>query len=106
MHRSLLLGACRLIYLRRRGENTSSFEVESVLMSHGALADVAVHAAPSQLSEDYLRVTAVLQANPRLSAAELSDWCVTQWPYFALPRRLGCRGGWQRVRASIAGAHI
>jgi crotonobetaine/carnitine-CoA ligase len=34
-------------YLRRRGENISSFEVESILMSHGALADVAVHAVPS-----------------------------------------------------------
>src|SRR5437763_2569057 len=34
-------------YLRRRGENISSFEIEAVLMSHAALADVAVHAAPS-----------------------------------------------------------
>ena len=50
-------------YLRRRGENISSFEVESVLMSHGALADVAVHAVPSQLSEDDLKVTAVLKDN-------------------------------------------
>ena len=48
-------------YLRRRGENISSFEVESVLMSHGALADVAVHAVPSQLSEDDLKVTAVIK---------------------------------------------
>jgi hypothetical protein len=38
-----------------------------------ALADVAVHAVPRQLSEDDLRVTTVLLANPRLSAAELSE---------------------------------
>ncbi|MGZ4694901.1 MAG: AMP-binding protein, partial [Acidimicrobiales bacterium] len=37
-------------YLRRRGENISSFEVERVLMGHGALADVAVHAVPSELT--------------------------------------------------------
>lgn len=56
-------------------ERTSrGFEVESVMMSHGALADVAVHAVSGQLSEDDLRVAAVLQANPRLSAAELSEW--------------------------------
>jgi carnitine-CoA ligase len=73
MHSSFLLGACRLIYLQGRGENISSFEVERVLMSGGALADVAVHAVPSQLSEDDLRVTAVLHANPRLSAAELLE---------------------------------
>jgi hypothetical protein len=62
-------------------------EGESVLMSHGALADVAVHVVTSQLSEDDLRLTAVLQANPRFSAAELSEWCVTRLPSFALPLR-------------------
>ena len=35
-------------YLRRRGENISSFEVERILMGHGALADVVVHAVPSE----------------------------------------------------------
>ena len=45
-------------YLRRRGENISSFEVESILMGHGALADVAVHAVPSELTEDDLKITA------------------------------------------------
>ena len=32
-------------YLRRRGENIASFEVERILMSQGQLADVAVHAS-------------------------------------------------------------
>ena len=48
-------------YLRRRGENISSFEVESILMGHGALADVAVHAVPSEMTEDDLKITATLQ---------------------------------------------
>jgi crotonobetaine/carnitine-CoA ligase len=73
-------------YLRRRGENISSFEVESILMSHGALADVAVHAVPSQLTEDDLKVTAVLKADQQLSADALFEWCVARLPYFALPR--------------------
>ena len=30
-------------------------------MSHGALADVAVHAVPSELTEDDLKVTATLK---------------------------------------------
>jgi carnitine-CoA ligase len=68
-----------------------SFEVESVLTNHGALADVAVHAVPNQLSGHGLRVIAVLQANQRLSAAELSKWCVTQLPYFAIPRSIEFR---------------
>ncbi len=78
-------------YLRRRGENISSFEVESVLMSHGALADVAVHAVPSVLTEDDLKVTAVVKANEQLSADDLFVWCVAHLPYFALPRYIEFR---------------
>jgi crotonobetaine/carnitine-CoA ligase len=73
-------------YLRRRGENISSFEVERVLMTHGSLADVAVHAVPSQLTEDDLKVTATVKEGASLSEEELFRWCVDQLPYFALPR--------------------
>jgi crotonobetaine/carnitine-CoA ligase len=73
-------------YLRRRGENISSYEVESILMGHGALADVAVHAVPSTLSEDDLKVTATLKPGASLSPEELFRWCIDRLPYFALPR--------------------
>jgi crotonobetaine/carnitine-CoA ligase len=73
-------------YLRRRGENISSFEVESVLMSHGALADVAVCAVPSDLTEDDLKITATLKEGASITEEALFNWCVEQLPYFALPR--------------------
>jgi carnitine-CoA ligase len=73
-------------YLRRRGENISSFEVERILMSHGSLADVAVHAVPSELTEDDLKVTATLKEGVSLTEEELFRWCIDQLPYFALPR--------------------
>jgi carnitine-CoA ligase len=73
-------------YLRRRGENISSFEVERILMSHGQLADVAVHAVPSELTEDDLKVTATLVEGATVSPEELFRWCIDQLPYFALPR--------------------
>jgi crotonobetaine/carnitine-CoA ligase len=73
-------------YLRRRGENISSFEVESVLMSHGKLTDVAVHAVPSPLTEDDLKITAVLGPRAELDEAALFRWCIEALPYFALPR--------------------
>jgi crotonobetaine/carnitine-CoA ligase len=73
-------------YLRRRGENISSFEVESVLMGHGALADVAVHAVPSAMTEDDLKVTATLKADAAVTEEALFRWCIDQLPYFALPR--------------------
>jgi crotonobetaine/carnitine-CoA ligase len=79
-------------YLRRRGENISSFEVERVLMSHGDLADVAVHAVPSPMSEDDLKVTAIVKEGASVTAHELFTWCVDELPYFALPRYIEFRG--------------
>lgn len=78
-------------YLRRRGENISSFEVERILMTHGALADVAVHAVPSELSEDDLKVTATLVAGATLTEEGLFRWAVDELPYFALPRYIEFR---------------
>jgi crotonobetaine/carnitine-CoA ligase len=78
-------------YLRRRGENISSFDVERILMSHGALADVAVHAVPSPLTEDDLKVTATLKEGATVTEAELFTWCVGALPYFALPRYIEFR---------------
>jgi len=78
-------------YLRRRGENISSFEVERVLMGHGQLADVAVHAVPSALTEDDLKITATLEPGASLDEATLFRWCIDALPYFALPRYIEFR---------------
>ena len=78
-------------YLRRRGENISSFEVEAVLMGHGGLADVAVHAVPSPLTEDDLKVTATRKADSELTEEQLYRWCIDELPYFALPRYIEFR---------------
>ncbi|GAA1850925.1 ATP-dependent acyl-CoA ligase [Pseudonocardia ailaonensis] len=71
-------------YLRRRGENISSHEVERVLMRHDGIVDVAVHAVPSDLTEDDVKVTAV-RSDAGLSEADFFRWMVSRLPYFALP---------------------
>jgi carnitine-CoA ligase len=73
-------------YLRCRGENVSSFELERAFMAHPALAEVAVHAVPSDLGEDDLKVTAVLRDGEQLSEEDLARWSLDQVPYFAVPR--------------------
>jgi len=73
-------------YLRRRGENISSFEMEKIFLGHPAIVDVAVHSVPSPLGEDDVKVTAVLQPGSELSEAELCRWSVDRVPYFAVPR--------------------
>jgi crotonobetaine/carnitine-CoA ligase len=73
-------------YLRRRGENISSQEVEGILLKHGDLVDVAVHAVPSEVLEDDLKVTAVLRPGATVTEEELFRWCIDELPYFAMPR--------------------
>ena len=73
-------------YLRRRGENISSFEMERTVVAHEAITDVAVHAVASEQGEDDVKVTAVLVAGAELSEEELCRWCAERVPYFAIPR--------------------
>jgi crotonobetaine/carnitine-CoA ligase len=83
-------------YLRRRGENIASYEVESILMGHGALADVAVHAVPSPLTEDDLKITGTVKEGATLTEEELFRWCIDQLPYFCLPRYIEFRSSLPR----------
>jgi carnitine-CoA ligase len=78
-------------YLRRRGENMSSQELEAIYLTHPAIDQVAVHAVPSEFTEDEIKVTAVLAAGTALTAEELFNWAKDQLPYFALPRYIEFR---------------
>jgi len=73
-------------YLRRKGENISSMEVENALRMHPAVEDVAAHAVLSELSEDELKITVKLREGQHLSEEALFRWSADQLPYFAVPR--------------------
>jgi carnitine-CoA ligase len=78
-------------YLRRRGENISSQEVEQVILGHQAVAEVAVHAVRAEVTEDDLKVTAVRKVDVQLSEVDLFEWLKHRLPYFALPRYIEFR---------------
>ncbi len=78
-------------YLRRRGENISSFEMENTFRAHPAMQDIAVHAVLSDLTEDDVKVTAVLNPGAKLTEEELCLWAVDRLPYFAVPRYIEFR---------------
>ena len=78
-------------YLRRRGENISSFEMEAAFARHPALAEVAVHAVPSDKGEDDVKVTAMLRPEMQLSPEDLFRWAIDAVPYYALPRYIEFR---------------
>lgn len=74
-------------YLRSRGENISSFEVESAILKHSVVAEVACHAItePSGREEE-LKTTAVLREKAGLTERELFEWMMERLPYFAVTR--------------------
>lgn len=78
-------------YLRRRGENISSFEMEAAFAAHPAIEEVAVHAVPSDKGEDDVKVTAVLKPGSALMPEELFKWAIDSVPYYALPRYIEFR---------------
>lgn len=78
-------------YLRRGGENISSYEMESTLAVHPAIQEVAVHAVLSPLSEDEVKVTAILREGAALTEKDLCLWLIDRVPYFAVPRYIEFR---------------
>jgi crotonobetaine/carnitine-CoA ligase len=75
-------------YVRRRGENISSLEVEEVIRIHAAVADVAVYGVPAEDSEDELKASIVAREGATIDPLELARFCAENLPYFAVPRYL------------------
>ena len=72
-------------YLRRRGENISSMEVENVFRKHPAVHEVAVHAVRAEMEDD-VKATLTLVEGATLTEEALCQWSVENLPYFAVPR--------------------
>ena len=78
-------------YLRRGGENISSYELEVALQAHAAVKEVAVHAVLSELSEDEVKATVVLHDGATITEEALCRWSIDRLPYYAVPRYIEFR---------------
>ena len=72
--------------IRRRGENISSWEVESTINTHPSVLESAAYGVASDLSESDVMVAVVLQPDATLEPAELLDFCTGKMAHFAVPR--------------------
>jgi crotonobetaine/carnitine-CoA ligase len=75
-------------YIRRRGENVSSVEVEQTVLSHPDVLEAAaigVKALEGASAEDEILVCVVPRGDA-LDPAKLLDDLEPKMPYFALPR--------------------
>lgn len=77
--------------LRRRGENISSFEVESVISSHDSVLESAIVGVPSDVGEEDVKAVVVLKDGHSLTHEEIIRWCEPRLAYFAIPRYIAIR---------------
>jgi carnitine-CoA ligase len=78
-------------YIRRRGENVSSMEVERIVASHPDVLDAAavgVRATEGASAEDEILVCLVPRDGRALDLFALLAWLDERMPYFAVPRYL------------------
>lgn len=74
--------------IRRRGENISAYEVETLLCRHPAVLEAAAVPVPSELGEDDVMVYVVLAPGASVTYAELIEFCSGQMAYYMVPRYL------------------
>ncbi|MGH3089969.1 MAG: AMP-binding enzyme, partial [Rubrobacteraceae bacterium] len=75
--------------IRRRGENISSYSIESVVTAHESVEECVAVAVPSEHgagSEDEVKVCVILKEGANPDPAELHEYCTQRMPYFAVPR--------------------
>jgi carnitine-CoA ligase len=72
--------------IRRRGENISSFMIEKTVLDHEDVLECAVFGVPSELSEEDVKVVAVLRAGVDLPPQELVAFCSGRMADFMVPR--------------------
>ncbi|MFA7554854.1 MAG: AMP-binding protein [Spongiibacteraceae bacterium] len=72
--------------MRRRGENISSFEVETLVSTHEAISEVAAVAYPSEIGEDEVRIFVIARAGRVLTPETVFIHCGENMPYFMVPR--------------------
>ena len=77
--------------IRRRGENISSQEVESVIKRHVGVMDCAVIGVPSELGEDEVKAYVVPRAGSDVTPEQIVYWCADSLAYFKVPRYIEMR---------------
>jgi crotonobetaine/carnitine-CoA ligase len=70
--------------IKRAGENVAAGEVEAVLLSHPAVADVAVVGVPEEMRDEAIVAFAVL-GDGDATEADLRGWCSERLAKFRVP---------------------
>jgi crotonobetaine/carnitine-CoA ligase len=73
--------------IRRKGENISSYELETALLKHDVIGEVAVHAVrPEGATEDEVKACIVVKAGQKFDMLVFAQFINRTLPHFAIPR--------------------
>src|SRR6185436_10479615 len=79
------------------GENVSSIEVEDCLMSHKAVAEVAVIGIPDDKWGETIKALVVLRPDANATEQDLLAHCRESLAHFKCPTSIECRDALQRT---------
>jgi crotonobetaine/carnitine-CoA ligase len=77
--------------IRRRGENISSVQVESVINAHPKVLESAVIGVSSDLHDEDIKAYVIPKPNETLDPMEIIEWCSGKLAYFKVPRYIEFR---------------
>jgi crotonobetaine/carnitine-CoA ligase len=72
--------------IRRRGENISSFEVESEILAHPAVREAAAVVVKSEIAEDEVMAVIAVKTGERFDPAQLIEFLRPRMAHFMIPR--------------------
>ena len=71
--------------IRRRGENISAYEIETILTGHDGIREAAAVPVPADLGEDDVAVY-IVRALPALTEREVVEYAARSMAYYMVPR--------------------
>ena len=77
--------------VNRNGEKISSAEIESCLLSHSAVMEAAVFAAPDELTGEQVVAVVVVRPGNKLTAAQLQEHVAGRLAAYKIPARIHLR---------------
>jgi carnitine-CoA ligase len=87
--------------IRRRGENISSFEVETFVTEHDDVLECAAIGVPATHGEDDVMVAVIVRDPATFDPAALVEFLEPRMPRFMLPRYVEVVGDLPRTEASM-----
>lgn len=72
-------------FMRVKGENVSSIELEQILLTHEAVTDCAVVPIKGELADNEIMVV-IVSSSGGFAKEEFFAWCAEQMPHYMVPR--------------------